>query len=214
MDASGERTHTTTGRYVSHEDNERRRHGLALSAALIAMLALSGTAAAKQCSPSAGDLSPRLTSPCAGANIRAGHNVTWKVTDNNPKAGRYHPFLNLTRQKPRHGVLPDDHNGNGIFAQMKAVKGRAGHFIYTAKKYDFPGYWLVTRGTWYVQVQQIDSTGTQRRAPQPRRDDPHLVGPRVALVRLETGERAAARRPGRGATGGMPVPTDGALVLF
>jgi hypothetical protein len=131
----------------------------ALVAALTAMLALSGTATAKKCSPSAGNLAPRLTSPCAGATIRVGHNVTWKVTDNNPKAGRFHPFLNLTRQKPKNGVLRDDHNGNGIFAEMHAVKGRPGHFTYTAKKYDFPGYWLVTRGTWYVQVQQIDSTG-------------------------------------------------------
>lgn len=133
--------------------------GPVLVAALIAMLALSGTAAAKKCSPSAGSLSPRLTSPCAGATIRVGHNVTWKVTDTNPKAGRYHPYLNLTRAKPKNGVLRDDHNGNGIFAQMKAVKGHPGHFTYTAKKFDFPGYWLVTRGTWYVQVQQIDSTG-------------------------------------------------------
>jgi hypothetical protein len=137
----------------------KRVVGPGLVAALTATLALGGTAVAKKCSPSAGNLSPRLTSPCAGATIQAGHNVTWKVTDNNPKAGRYHPFLNVTRQKAKHGVLPDDHNGNGIFAEMKAVKGRPGHFSYTAKKYDFPGYWLVTKGTWYVQVQQIDSTG-------------------------------------------------------
>jgi hypothetical protein len=109
-----------------------------LVTALAAMLALSGTATAKRCSPSAGNLSPRLTSPCAGATIRVGHNVTWKVTDNNPKAGRYHPFLNLTRQGPKNGVLRDDHNGNGIFAQMKAVKGRPGHFTYTARSTTSP----------------------------------------------------------------------------
>jgi hypothetical protein len=142
---------TTIGRAV----------GLALAAALTAMLALSGTAIAKKCSPSAGSLAPRLTSPCAGATIRAGHNVTWKVTDTNPKSGEFHPFLNVTRRKARHGVLPDDNTGNGIFAQMKAVKGHAGHFTYKAKAYNFPGYWLVTKGTWFVQVQQIDSTGTK-----------------------------------------------------
>jgi hypothetical protein len=137
----------------------KRVVGPGLVAALTATLALGGTAVAKKCSPSAGNLSPRLTSPCAGATIQAGHNVTWKVTDNNPKAGRYHPFLNVTRQKAKNGVLPDDHNGNGIFAEMKAVKGHPGHFSYQAKKFNFPGYWLVTTGTWYVQVQQIDSTG-------------------------------------------------------
>jgi hypothetical protein len=130
-----------------------------LLVAAAALLALSGTAAAQKCSPSAGTLAPRLTSPCAGGHIQAGHDITWKVTDTNPKSGRYHPFLNLTRQKPKHGVLPDDHNGNGIFAEMKAVKGHPGHFSYKAKAFDFPGYWLVTKGTWYVQVQQIDSNG-------------------------------------------------------
>ena len=30
---------------------------------------------------------------------------------------------------------------------------------YKAKAFDFPGYWLVIKGTWYVQVQQIDSNG-------------------------------------------------------
>jgi hypothetical protein len=134
--------------------------GPVLVAALTALLAISGSAAAKKCSPSAGSLSPRLTSPCAGGHVRAGHNITWKVTDTNPKSGQYHPFLNLTRQKPKHGVLPDDHNGNGIYAEMKAVKGHPGHFSYKAKAFDFPGYWLVTKGTWYAQVQQIDSTGT------------------------------------------------------
>jgi hypothetical protein len=131
-----------------------------LIAAATAVLALGGTATAKKCSLSAGSLAPRLTSPCAGATIRAGHNVTWKVTDTNPKAGRFHPFLNVTRRKAKHGVLPDDDNGKGIYAQMKAVKGHPGHFSYKAKAYNFPGYWLVTKGTWYVQVQQIDSSGT------------------------------------------------------
>ncbi len=131
----------------------------ALIAALGTMLALGGTAAAKKpCSPSGASLAPRLTSPCAGANVRAGDNVTWTVTDTNPNSGRYHPFLNVTRSKPKHGRLPDDHTGNGIFAQMKRIS--PGHFSYKAKRFTFPGYWLVTKGTWYVQVQQIDSTGT------------------------------------------------------
>lgn len=136
--------------------------GPALVVALTAMLVVSGTAAAKKtCSPSAGRLAPQLTSPCAGATIRAGHNVTWKVTDLNPKAGPYRPFLNLTRSRPKHGVLPDDHNGDGIFAELKPVKGHPGRFSYKARNYTFPGYWLVTKGTWYVQVQQIDDTGTR-----------------------------------------------------
>jgi hypothetical protein len=130
----------------------------ALVAALTTVLAVSATAAAKKCSPSAGPLSPRLSSPCAGTSISAGHDITWQVTDTNPKAKRYHPYLNLTRSKPRHGILPADHNGDGIYASMKSVKGHPGRFTYKAAAYTYPGYWLVTKGTWYVQVQQIDST--------------------------------------------------------
>jgi hypothetical protein len=89
------------------------------------------------------------------------------VTDPNPKAGEFHPFLNVTRRKDKHGVLPDDDNGKGIFTQMKAVKGHPGHYSYKAEAENFPGYWLVTKGTWYVQVQQVDSSGTNGQRVSP-----------------------------------------------
>jgi hypothetical protein len=131
----------------------------AVVAALAAMLAISATAAAeKTCSPSSGRLSPRLTSPCARATIKVGHNVTWTVADANPKAKADHPYLNLTKLKPKHGIVPDDRSGAGIFAELKSVKGHSGRFTYEARADDFAGYWLVTKGTWYVQVQQIDPT--------------------------------------------------------
>jgi hypothetical protein len=115
-------------------------------------------------------LAPRLTFPCAGARLKAGHDFVWRVTDNNPNARRrlYFPFLNVTRNRPTGGILPDDVSGRGIYAQMKAVKGHPGHFAYEATSYHFPGYWLVTKGTWYVQVQQVDGTalhGSRRYSP-------------------------------------------------
>jgi hypothetical protein len=36
-----------------------------------------------------------------------------------------------------------------------------------AKAYNFSGYGLVTKGTWYLQVQQIDSSGTNGQRVSP-----------------------------------------------
>jgi hypothetical protein len=112
--------------------------------------------------PSRNSMAPQLTFPCAGARLKAGHNIVWRVRDINPDAKHrfYYPYLNVTRNRPRHGVLPSDANGYGIYAQMRPVKGHPGSFRYQAKRYHFHGYWLVTKGTWYVQAQQVDHSGS------------------------------------------------------
>jgi hypothetical protein len=112
---------------------------------------------------------PQLTFPCASDRLRAGHNFTWHVRDTDPDAGRpfRHPWINVTRAKAKHGVLPPDSDGHGIFAPMKTVKGRSASFTYRAPGYRFDGYWLVTKGTWYVQVQQPQSAGNGRTVYSP-----------------------------------------------
>jgi hypothetical protein len=146
--------------------------GLLIAGLLVAGLlaaATSSSAKAPCAAPSGDRLAPVLTAPCVGARLKAGHNLTWRVTDTNRNArqtlGR--PFLNLTRTRPRRGVLPEDQSGHGIYTRMTPVAGHPGHFSYRAKPYAFAGYWLVTKGTWYVQVQQIDATARHGRRDSP-----------------------------------------------
>ncbi len=115
----------------------------------------------KVCSPSKGKAYPRVTSPCNGASVSPGKAVTFRVEDLNVNATKYPPFLNLTKTRPRHGILPDNQNGKGVFDPLKPVKGHPGRFKVTPTLFTFPGYWLVTKGTYYVQVQQVDGTKIQ-----------------------------------------------------
>ena len=140
-------------------------------AALIALFAVTAAQARSHkhkssCSPSSGKYDPRLLSPCNGATVPAGVVFTFKVKDVNPGSG-YRPFLNLSSHAPRHGVLKDDTSGNGLFDGMKRVHGHRGLFTLTPPLYSFTGYWLVTAGTYYVQVQQVDCAvkGCRRYSP-------------------------------------------------
>ncbi len=112
----------------------------------------------KVCAPSKGKAYPRVISPCNGASVAPGKAVTFMVEDLNVNHRKYRPFLNLTKTKPQHGILPNDKNGRGVFAGLKPVKDHPGRFKVTPQVYTFPGYWLVTKGTYYVQAQQVDGT--------------------------------------------------------
>ncbi len=132
----------------------------ALAAALMALFAFPAGAAAKShrsCSLRAGSLTPTLSFPCNRATVHVGHNLTFKVRDRNSKAHRYPPFIELTSKRPgRHGRLPADPGAGGIYGQLRAVKGDPTLFTYRPTTYSFPGWWLITPGTYYVQIQQVD----------------------------------------------------------
>jgi hypothetical protein len=143
------------------------RPGRLGSAALIAvaaslLMAVSGAAGAKKphqkCSLTASKLAAHLTFPCDGATVPAGHKITFKVFDGNSKARLYRPFIELTKRAPnRKGHLPRDPLAGGFFDQMAPVKGRADQFVFTPHQYTFPGWWDVTPGKYYIQVQQVDA---------------------------------------------------------
>jgi hypothetical protein len=128
------------------------------------LMATTGAGAKSHCTArrNADRLAPQLTFPCTAARLRAGHNFVWRVKDTDPMAAQalYRPWLNLTARRARHGILPVDDTGHGIYAPLKPVKNQPGRFSLTAAAYRFNGYWLVSRGTWYAQVQQIDGTGS------------------------------------------------------
>jgi hypothetical protein len=132
----------------------------AVAAAIFGVLALAGPAGAKQkCSivPSS-SLVPYLLSPCDGATVKANGTVTFRVHDANSQADHYPPFLNLaTSRSVKHGQLKATINGNGLFDQLKRVKGKHDVWTYTSDREDFPSWFDNHAGTYYVQVQQVDS---------------------------------------------------------
>jgi hypothetical protein len=130
----------------------------AVGAALLGMGLLAGPATAgKKCeliprSP----LVPHLISPCNGATVREKANITFTVYDADPQAKRFAPFLNLqTSRRLVKGHLPANTDGDGVFVELKAVKGRAHHWTATAKDEIYPQWWDNHPGTYYVQVQQV-----------------------------------------------------------
>jgi hypothetical protein len=137
---------------------------LAAVVAFGVLMASAGAGAKSHCTAkrSADPLAPQLTFPCTSARLKAGHNFVWRVKDTDPMAAQalYRPWLDLTRRRARHGILPADDTGHGIYAPLKPVKNQPGRFSLTAAAYRFNGYWLVSTGTWYAQVQQIDGTGS------------------------------------------------------
>jgi hypothetical protein len=151
---------------ANSRQRRRRRRRIAAMLAISALTLLVGAALAlakphkhhKACSPSKGKAYPRVLSPCNGASVSPGKAVTFTVEDLNVNAKQFPPFLNLNTTKPRHGILADNKNGKGVFDSLKPIKGHPGRFKVTPKLFNFPGYWLLTKGTYYVQVQQVDAT--------------------------------------------------------
>jgi hypothetical protein len=132
----------------------------AIGASLLGVLAVAGPAAAKkQCVlQSNNQLAPHLVSPCNGATLKEGIDVTFKVFDDNSQAGKYHPFLAVrTDRKLTHGHLVPQTDGNGVYVQLKPAKGHKGEWIVVSKHQIYPSWWDNHKGTVYVQVQQIDS---------------------------------------------------------
>jgi hypothetical protein len=132
----------------------------AIGASLAGVLAAAGPATAKQkCILESGNkLAPHLVSPCNGATVKEGVDVTFKVFDDNSQSGKYHPYIALrTTKKLSHGHLVPQTDGNGVYDQLTPVKGHNGQWVDVAKHQIYPTWWDNHKGTYYVQVQQIDS---------------------------------------------------------
>ena len=139
----------------------------AVGVSALGVLTLAGPAGAKQkCTivPKS-SLVPYVLSPCAGATVKSNGSITFRVRDANSQAGQYPPYLNLAT---RRSVKPDGElkpvlNGNDLFDQLKRVKGTRDTWTYTSVHETFPTWFDNHKGTYYLQVQQIDSrasTGT------------------------------------------------------
>jgi hypothetical protein len=133
----------------------------ALALMLAGLLAFAGPAGAKgkthkACHASAGSQIPIITFPCNGAVIRVGSRQTFKVYDANIYAHKYKPFINLTSKAPRHGIVPTDGGADGFYDSLRQVKGHRTQWSNKPRYETYRGYWSVTPGKYYVQVQQVD----------------------------------------------------------
>ena len=133
-----------------------------VAAALMSILGFTASAGARGCYIKTSARYPTVTVPCNGASINSGAQVVFTVRDLNSSAGKFHPFLILTKKAPRHGIVPSDTGGNGLYDQLKPVQGHHGQFQDKPHRYSFPGYWNVTPGKYYIQVHQIESACTTR----------------------------------------------------
>ena len=132
-----------------------------LAMMLGALLAFAGQAGAKgnkhkACHASAGSQIPVITLPCTGAVIKVGSKPTFKVYDANIYAHKYKGFINLNKQPPRQGIVPNDSGADGFYDTLKPVKGHRTQWFDRPTYQSYAGYWSVTPGKYYVQVQQVD----------------------------------------------------------
>ncbi len=131
----------------------------AVGASLAGVLAMAGPAVAKACQlKPKNPLAPHLVSPCNGATVKTGGAITFTVYDTNSQSRKYHPYINLqTGRKLSQGHLSANTDGNGLYSSMKPLKGHPGEWTYTSKHQIYPTWWDNHKGTYYVQIQQIDS---------------------------------------------------------
>jgi hypothetical protein len=153
---------------MSQNENESMKNRImqtcslgALALMLAAMFTFAGPAGAKgkrhkACHASAGSQIPIITLPCTGAVIKLGSKPTFKVFDANIYAHKYKRFINLNKQPPRHGIVPNDSGADGFYTTLAQVKGHRTQWFAEVKYQTYPGYWSITPGKYYVQVQQVD----------------------------------------------------------
>jgi hypothetical protein len=103
-------------------------------------------------------LAPHLIAPCDGATLKRGVDITFKAFDDNPRSQFHAPFILLdTSRRVRKGRLQNQTNGAGILAQMTPLKGHRNTWVEVAQHATYPAWWDNHAGTYYVQIQQVDS---------------------------------------------------------
>jgi len=133
----------------------------ALAVVAAALLSFAGPAGAKgkkhlACHATAGSQIPIITFPCNGAVLNVGSKPTFKVYDANIYAHKYKRFINLSSKAPRHGIVPSDDGADGVFGALTQVMGHRTQWFDKPTYETYPGYWSITPGKYYVQVQQVD----------------------------------------------------------
>src|SRR5215218_1148693 len=106
-------------------------------------------------------------SPKSGAKVKSGTAPTFKVKVQG--AGQVWIHVCKSKKKDNDGVICTDES-------IGRAKKKGGTFQYKPKKYTYPGFWMVTPGTYYWQAHRIDCSGGT--------DDCRLEGP---IVKFKVG---------------------------
>jgi hypothetical protein len=126
-----------------------RRRGRSLAIATVAAFAtLTVGAAGAQA-----DTAPVLNAPGPGKLIHLGSHPIFKVTDTGHAFGTEWLSVSKYRRRDRFGRLKQQSPG-GDFSDM--VRHRHGHFTFTPPTFSFPGWFMVTPGTYYWQTYHIN----------------------------------------------------------
>jgi hypothetical protein len=91
-----------------------------------------------------------VVSPKSGAKVPAGKSPTFKVRVQG--AGTVWVHVCKSKKKDSEGVICHDES-------IGQAKKKGGVFAYKPKLFTFPGFWLVTPGTYYWQAHRIDCAG-------------------------------------------------------
>ena len=110
-------------------------------------------------------LAPELTFPCAGARLKCRSQLLLardRHQSERPQAAllpvpERHAQPAEARDPARRRVRPRDLRAD------ERGQGPSRPLLLRGQAYSFQGYWLVTKGTWYVQVQQVDGHRHTRR---------------------------------------------------
>jgi hypothetical protein len=123
-----------------------RLAGQIIAAATATLLLAATTAAA--------DVRPRLGSPAAGRAFAVGAQPTFTASDNGDAFnGSLWLTIATSRRVDRYGQLKQYRDG-GVFTGMRRKRGH--RYAYTPPRFSFPGWFLVTPGTYYWQAYHIN----------------------------------------------------------
>jgi hypothetical protein len=123
----------------------RRRALAALGAALACSAAAAAAAQA--------DVAPRILAPSRGAMLALGSEPVFKAVDHGDAADhKMWVVIAPAKKRDRVGRLLISNAGD--FTEMK--RGRHGVFTYQPPDYDFPGWFMVTPHTYWMQVYHLN----------------------------------------------------------
>jgi hypothetical protein len=128
-----------------HVNRPRRSRRILVAAAAALAIGAAGAQA---------DVSPKLTAPGPGKLLAVGSQPVFKVTDHGDTShGGVWLTISKFRKRDRFGRLKQS-SDSGTFTNM--ARHRGGHFTYTPPAYTFPGWFMVTPGTYYWQAYHIN----------------------------------------------------------
>jgi hypothetical protein len=90
----------------------------------------------------------RPLSPAAGATLAVGRPATFRMRVQGP--GEVHVRVCRSRRRNRSGLICAREDLG------RARRAGGGVYVYRARVYDFPSYWLERRGTYYWQAYRVD----------------------------------------------------------